>query len=95
MLSWQGLRWYGDKRVYIGTRPGGKVETVIPDIVHDAEACETVRRLLRHWGLAVSVERISDERARASVGRQRAEGGSLEQALCRAAWLAIEAEEDG
>ncbi len=61
--------------------------------MHDAEACETVRRL-RHWGLAVSVERISDERARASVGRQRAEGSSLEQALCRAAWLAIEAEEE-
>lgn len=60
----------------------------------DAEHVETLRRRLRNWGLVMSTERVSDGRAAASVGRQRALGASLEQALCRAAWLAMEAGED-
>lgn len=90
IFFWNGVRWNPHNRCYAGTRPDSATLTPVPDIVNDATVrADILQCLVIEYGLKVSLESKRDSGGvLAVVGSHDAEGATLGQALCRAAWPA-------
>ncbi|MEE8292339.1 MAG: hypothetical protein V3R80_12740 [Candidatus Tectomicrobia bacterium] len=99
LFQWQGVRWHQDLRTYVGMLPGGTTETVVPAYTSDrAQRRGLIRRLIdRGYTLSFElVEGLPEIGARITLRGQSshtASGQTVPEALCRAFWLALEADD--
>ena len=97
VLHWRGVRFEPHHRVYVGKAIGGKVDTPVPDFRRDARHSLHLLKTISSWpATQLQIEVCCHEGRRgmrvAIVGGEvyEAYGDDVEQAVMRAAWLALE-----